>query len=571
MAELSIEKEEVATCVPDGCAVEVKKEKKNKDKKDKKKKDKKEKKEKKVDGSEPTKEEAEMKKQKKKEKKDKKKKRKREEEEGEKQKEKSAKQKTSESISTGGQTSEAKTKTEGGIRKAFYNLHPELAAMDSAVIDTFAKENNIEVTDPLNGGEHRPALAFKHAGFSEDIMKCLASFEKPTPIQSQTWPIVLSGRDVVGIAETGSGKTMAFALPGMVHLKARITDHGPPKKKTPYMLVICPTRELAMQSAEVCEQAGGICGLRSTCVYGGVDKNLHRNVLKRGVDIVVATPGRLLDLADEGAVDLRDVSYLVLDEADRMLDMGFEKDMRKIISYMKPTRQTLMFSATWPQEIRELASQFLSTPVKVTIGSPDLGASSNVTQIVEVLDPRDKDQKLINLLNQYHKSRKNRVLVFVLYKKEAARVEQMLLRRGFRATGIHGDKSQRERTEAFNKFKDASQPLLVATDVAARGLDIPNVEYVINYTFPLTIEDYVHRIGRTGRGGKKGTSHTFFTMHDKSHSGELCNVLKESNQEVPADLTKFGTHVKRKEHKLYGLHYKADDDRPMKASSHVKF
>ena len=452
---------------------------------------------------------------------------------------------------------------------AFYSIHDDLKNTPQATIDTFNKENDIQVSDPENY-VFRPVLEFSHAGFDSDILQCTSTFKKPTPIQSQTWPIVLSGRDVVGIAETGSGKTMAFALPGLVHLKARIADFGKAKKKAPYMLVLCPTRELAMQSAEVCEMAGKACGLKTTCLYGGVNKDAHRSILKGGVDIVVATPGRLIDLVEEGSADLGAVSYLVLDEADRMLDMGFEKDVRKIVGYMTDKRQTVMFSATWPAEIRELASQFLKNPVKVTIGSPDLGASTNVTQIVEVLDTRAKEQRLVSLLHNYHKSRTNRILVFVLYKKEAARVEQMLQRRGFKATSIHGDKNQRERTEAFNKFKDGSQPLLVATDVAARGLDIPNVEYVINYTFPLTIEDYVHRIGRTGRGGKKGIAHTLFTSFDKSHSGELVNVLNESNQEVPADLTKFGTHVKRKEHKLYGLHYKADDG-PVKKSMHVKF
>ena len=228
-----------------------------------------------------------------------------------------------------------------------------------------------------------------------------------------------------------------------------------------------------------------------------------------------------------------------------------------------------MFSATFPTSIQELAHEFLADPIKVTCGSEDLVASRSVKQFVDVVDPHEKDSKIHHLLKQYHSSRKNRIVLFVLYKKEAIRVERTLQKRGWNCVAIHGDKGQDARTEAVEQFKSGKIPLLIATDVAARGLDIPDVEYVLNYTFPLTIEDYVHRIGRTGRGGKNGTSHTFFTVHDKARAGELVNVLREAKQSIPQDLLKFGTHVKKKEHKLYGAFAKNVD--MTKKATKIKF
>merc|ERR1712200_351340 len=229
-------------------------------------------------------------------------------------------------------------------------------------------------------------------------------------------------------------------------------------------------------------------------------------------------------MGEEGCCDLSQISYLVLDEADRMLDQGFERDIRRIIPETHPQRQTALFSATWPDSVRELAHEFLNKPIKVTIGSDDLAAGTRIKQIVEVIDDRARELRLNKLLKEYHASRKNRMLIFVLYKKEASRIEMSLTRSGWNCTSIHGDKSQEARTEAVENFKNGRVPLLVATDVAARGLDIPDVDYVINYSFPLTIEDYVHRIGRTGRAGKSGVSHTFFQACDKARAGELVKV-----------------------------------------------
>jgi len=288
------------------------------------------------------------------------------------------------------------------------------------------------------------------------------------------------------------------------------------------------------------------------CVHGGVAKRPQQDALWEGAHVLVATPGRLLDLVGEGSCDLSEVTYLVLDEADRMLDMGFEKDIRQILEYLPPQRQTAMFSATWPAAIQKLSAQFLNDPIHVTVGACSDGLSSNQesTQIVEVIDDRARNDRLTALLKDYHHSRKNRILVFVLFKKEATRLEDYLLYQGWKVASIHSDKSQAARTKALQGFIDGTSPLLVATDVAARGLDIPQVEYVINYSFPLTIEDYIHRIGRTGRAGKTGISHTFFQHHDKHRAGELVNVLKETNQVIPEGLGQWGLAVKKKEPKL---------------------
>lgn len=415
--------------------------------------------------------------------------------------------------------------------------------------EVFVSGNNTDES------KYAPLSSFEEAKLPDEMLVCCKSFTKPSPIQSHAWPYLLDGRDFIGIAATGSGKTLAFGVPALMHIRAqkKIT----PRRTNPLCLVLSPTRELAQQIADVLCEAGEPCGARSVCIYGGTSKGPQISSLKAGVDIVVGTPGRLKDLIEMGFCRLKEVSYVVLDEADRMLDMGFEPEVRSILSQTCSVRQMVMFSATWPPSVHQLAQEFMDpNPVKVVVGSEDLAANHDVMQIVEVLDDRSRDARLIALLEKYHKSQTNRVLVFVLYKKEASRVESMLQKRGWKAVSVHGDKAQAARTKALSLFKDGICPLMVATDVAARGLDIPDVEVVINYSFPLTTEDYVHRIGRTGRAGKKGVAHTFFMQENKGLAGELVNVLREAGQIVPTDLMKFGTHVKKKESKLYGAHFK---------------
>jgi ATP-dependent RNA helicase DBP3 len=397
----------------------------------------------------------------------------------------------------------------------------ELAALPKTKIDSFLAEHFITITDPKSSvNTIRPIIDFAYLPITDPAQRApFKDFKAPTPIQAAAWPFLLAGRDVIGVAETGSGKTMAFAVPcvqGILKMK---------KSKGAKAVIVSPTRELAMQSYEQITKLTQPTGLQAVCVYGGVPKDEQRKAL-RTADIVIATPGRLNDLINEGCADLSNVGYVVLDEADRMLDKGFEEEIRKIINTTPPTpqRQTLMFTATWPESVRALASTFMTSPIKIAIGdnpTGDLRANTRIVQKVEVVDPRGKEFRLLQLLKQYQSGtqKDDRIIVFCLYKKEATRVEGFIRSKGIRVAGIHGDLSQEQRTRSLDAFKKGSTPVLVATDVAARGLDIPAVKLVINCTFPLTVEDYVHRIGRTGRAGKEGLAITLFTEHDKAQSG----------------------------------------------------
>ncbi|KAJ1332020.1 ATP-dependent RNA helicase DBP3 [Microdochium nivale] len=445
-----------------------------------------------------------------------------------------------------------------------YEQSASLSAVPQSEIDAFLSKQEIVITDPLSPGSNtlRPITEFSHLPKTALAAKNpFKAFKTPTPIQAASWPFGLSGRDIVGVAETGSGKTLGFGLPLINAVLGTPKQERPGFNSRIRAVVVSPTRELAMQTSEQLTTLGALVGLKTVCIYGGASKDEQRTQLRRA-DIIVATPGRLKDFIEEGTAKLEGASFVVLDEADRMLDKGFEDDIKRILSCAptKENRQTLMYTATWPQSVQVLASTFMVSPVKIQIGgnaSGDLQANARIEQRVEVVDPRDKEQRLLQLLKA--EPRNERVLVFCLYKKEATRVEQFLQQRGLKVGGIHGDLRQEQRTRSLEAFKSGETPVLVATDVAARGLDIPEVKLVINCTFPLTIEDYVHRIGRTGRAGKTGRAVTLFTDHDKSHSGELINILKAAGQPVPDELMKFGTTVKKKAHGTYGAFFKDVD------------
>ncbi|XP_039009898.1 DEAD-box ATP-dependent RNA helicase 14-like isoform X2 [Hibiscus syriacus] len=395
--------------------------------------------------------------------------------------------------------------------------------------DAYCHQHEITVT----GGEVPPPFSsFESTGFPSEILREVhnAGFSAPTPIQAQSWPIALQGRDIVAIAKTGSGKTLGYLLPGFMHLKRCRND----PQMGPTVLVLSPTRELATQIQEEANKFGKSSRIRCTCLYGGAPKGPQLREIERGVDIVVATPGRLNDILEMRRISLHQVSYLVLDEADRMLDMGFEPQIRKIVNEVPTRRQTLMYTATWPKEVRKIAADLLVNPVQVNIGNIDeLVANKSITQFVEVLSPMEKHRRLEQILRSQEPGSK--IIVFCSTKKMCDQLARNLARQ-FGASAIHGDKSQADRDYVLSQFRTGRSPVLVATDVAARGLDVKDIRVVINYDFPTGVEDYVHRIGRTGRAGATGLAYTFFGDQDSKHTSELIKVLEGANQRVPAEL-----------------------------------
>lgn len=451
----------------------------------------------------------------------------------------------------------------------------------------FYENNGIKVHVPEGKDvDITPLAGFQAEGFAKKLIKyCESKFEKPTPIQAVCWPLIMQKSDVCGIAKTGSGKTLAFAMPYLSMSRLGALEVFEQPCHTPRFVAMAPTRELAMQIAEVCAQLStALCGGEGAeiaypvqCFYGGVPKTEQRKGIQNsGVDMCIATPGRLQDLVLEETLDLSYTQYLVLDEADRMLDDGFIDVVKGLIGKMPKAgkRQTCLFSATWPASVHALATQFLSTPVHVGIGSVDEGlvANTSIRQEVEVLhDAKDKPNRLLHYLKKHYAPNK-KVIIFGLYKKEAAWLETFLYQKGYdKCIALQGDMSQDKRTQAIADFKATKKTPLIATDVASRGLDVQDVELVINYTFPLTIEDYVHRIGRTGRAGKKGLAICFFcpdskgAQDEKAHAGDLCKVLRDAGQEVPQELEKLASTsggnkaTKKKAHPLFGAHFKSAD------------
>ncbi|XAR60452.1 RNA helicase [Bertholletia excelsa] len=381
---------------------------------------------------------------------------------------------------------------------------------------------------------------------NQNIRRC--KYVKPTPVQRHAIPISLAGRDLMACAQTGSGKTAAFCFPIICGImKGQFSQRRPRGRVAfPLALILSPTRELSMQIHEEARKFAYQTGVRVVVAYGGAPINQQLRDLERGVDILVATPGRLVDLLERVRVSLEMIKYLALDEADRMLDMGFEPQIRKIVEQMNMpppgVRQTMMFSATFPREIQRLASDFLANYIFLAVGR--VGSSTDlIVQRVEYVQESDKRSHLMDLL---HAQRANGVqgkqaltLVFVETKKSADSLEYWLCSNGFPATTIHGDRTQQEREYALRSFKSGQTPILVATDVAARGLDIPHVAHVVNFDLPNDIDDYVHRIGRTGRAGKTGLATAFFNENNSSLARSLADLMQEANQEVPAWLSRF--------------------------------
>ena len=418
------------------------------------------------------------------------------------------------------------------IRKNFWVEPSELNNLSEADITDLRLElDGIKVSGK---DVPKPVQKWGHCGLSRATLDIIADmgFEKPTPIQMQAIPTIMSGRDVIGVAKTGSGKTMAFLLPMFRHIK----DQPPLKDMDgPIGLIMAPTRELAVQIHKDCKPFLKIMGLRAVCGYGGAPIKDQIAELKRGAEIVVCTPGRVIDLlaANQGRVtNLRRVSYVVLDEADRMFDMGFEPQVMKIFANMRPDKQTILFSATMPRIIDSLTKKVLKTPVEITVGGRSVVAKE-IEQIVEVREETTKFLRTLELLGElYENDEDARSLLFVERQEKADDLLKELMNKGYPCMSIHGGKDQIDRDSTISDFKKGVIPILIATSVAARGLDVKQLKLVINYDAPNHMEDYVHRAGRTGRAGNKGVAVTFVTPTQENCAPGIAKALEQSEEPV---------------------------------------
>ncbi|KAE9593774.1 hypothetical protein Lal_00036439 [Lupinus albus] len=417
------------------------------------------------------------------------------------------------------------------FNKDFYEDSPSILGMSEQDVNEYRKSLAIRVSGFV---VPKPLKTFDDCGFSTQIMSAIRKqgYEKPTSIQCQALPVVLSGRDIIGIAKTGSGKTAAFVLPMIVH----IMDQPELQKDEGPIGVICaPTRELAHQIFLEAKKFAKSYGIRVSAVYGGMSKLEQIKELKSGCEIVVATPGRLIDMLKLKALTMTRATYLVLDEADRMFDLGFEPQIRSIVGQIRPDRQTLLFSATMPRKVEKLAREILTDPIRVTVGEVGM-ANEDITQVVHVI-PSDSEklpwllEKLPEMIDQ------GDTLVFASKKATVDEIESQLALRGFKVAALHGDKDQASRMDILQKFKSGTYHVLIATDVAARGLDIKSIKSVVNFDIAKDMDMHVHRIGRTGRAGDKdGVAYTLITQKEARFAGELVNSLIAAGQNVSVEL-----------------------------------
>ncbi len=374
-------------------------------------------------------------------------------------------------------------------------------------------------------------MTFKELNIIEPILKAieLEGYEIPSPIQEQAIPILCEGKDLLGSAQTGTGKTLAFAVPILQHLHGKLDRTTKPKIKA---LILAPTRELAEQIKDSFRTYGRYVGAKTEVIYGGVSQRNQEIALRKGVDILIATPGRLMDLMNQQLISLKDVEFLVLDEADRMLDMGFIKDVKKIVSEVPTHRQTALFSATVPNDILSLANSLLITPVRIAV-TPVETTLEKIKQSLYYVAKKDKTNLLIDLLVN---PKLTSILVFTRTKHGANKLVKELLSFGVKADAIHGNKSQNNRQRALLEFKNKKLRVLVATDIAARGIDIDELSHVINYDLPETPETYIHRIGRTGRAGLSGEALSF------CHPEEI-NLLKAIEKHIKQEIPAVKNHL----------------------------
>tara|TARA_B100001093_G_scaffold516895_2_gene596869 strand:- start:2928 stop:4178 length:1251 start_codon:yes stop_codon:yes gene_type:complete len=370
-------------------------------------------------------------------------------------------------------------------------------------------------------------MTFEDLKLIPSILKALddENYSSPTSIQAKAIPLVLDGKDVLGTAQTGTGKTAAFAIPIIQHLA---NEGHPSEKRKVSSLIVTPTRELAIQIGESITAYAKYTSIRNTVIFGGVKQGTQTNALQKGVDILVATPGRLLDLMDQGFISLADVKYFVLDEADRMLDMGFIHDIKKLLARLPKERQSLFFSATMPKSIVTLSSEILNRPEKVSVNT----VSSTAETIQQHLYTTNKSSKMDLLLHILKNAEIEQVLLFSRTKHGANRIVRKLQKEKIGAAAIHGDRSQNQRQKALKDFKEGNVRVLVATDIAARGIDIDKLRYVINYDIPNEPETYVHRIGRCGRAGEEGVSISMTDAEENSYIKDIEKLIKQKIQIV---------------------------------------
>lgn len=418
------------------------------------------------------------------------------------------------------------------FEKNFYEEHEEIKNLSLAQFTELKETLGLRVTGI---SIPKPVCSFAHFQFDEKLMNTIrkSEFTNPTPIQAQAIPAALSGRDVIGIAQTGSGKTAAFLWPMIVH----IMDQPALKEGDgPIGLILAPTRELSQQIYVETKKFCRAYGINVVCCYGGGSKWEQSKDLEQGAEIIVATPGRMIDMVKIKATNLQRVTFLVLDEADRMFDMGFEPQVRSICNHTRPERQTLLFSATFKKRIEKLARDVLNDPIRIVQG--DVGeANQDVTQVMEVLNPLAKYTWLTARLVEFVST--GSVLIFVTKKTNAEELSASLQVREMSVALLHGDMDQSERNKVITSFKKKEVEILVATDVAARGLDIPHIRTVVNYDVARDIDTHTHRIGRTGRAGEKGTAYTLVAPTDKEFAGHLVRNLEGASQPVPEGLVEL--------------------------------
>ena len=402
---------------------------------------------------------------------------------------------------------------------------PTIFTISTLYISFQYKEGVVSMESPTFAAYIIP-MTFKDLSIAPAILKALETkgYTQPTPIQEKAIPLLLAGRDLLGCAQTGTGKTAAFAIPILQHLYADAsTKSGPRKIKA---LVVTPTRELAIQIDDNFTEYGQNTHLKNTVIFGGVKQGKQTEKLKRGVDILVATPGRLLDLMQQGYISLKDIDYFVLDEADQMLDMGFIHDIKKLLAKLPNKRQSLFFSATMPKNILELSQTILHNQAEVSV-KPEQATAEKVSQAIYFVKKGDKSKLLIDLI---HENEGASTLVFSRTKHGADKVVRTLEKAGIKAAAIHGNKSQNARQRALGAFKDGALNILIATDIAARGIDVSELALVVNYDLPNIPETYVHRIGRTGRAKASGIALSFCDSVERAY---LISIEKLIRQKVP--------------------------------------